>query len=165
MLGASKVIYIPDDAAEPAGAGNTGTSVPPSALGPVGKDKLIIVDDIYSELGTAKHRLSGDYALGQGGAEDVFRDFLGKVWTQTAGGADNPQKLEFLNPKMGAGSSDSAMNLPCDVYVDSPKLAYDQGWPEYSQTVFIDPDPYWLFNNIGKAAFADVEEDSSSYPE
>ena len=129
----------------------TNSDVPPSSLGPVGKDKLIIVSDIYSENGGVDNRdvnKVGNYVLGHGGASDILRDFLGKVWTKTDAAPGNPSKLAFLNPDMGANSSNIPLNMPCDVYVDDQYQVGDKVWPEYQQNMYIDPDPGWLFDNI-----------------
>lgn len=137
------------------GAGWTGVNIGTSELGPVGQGKLIIVDDVYSQNGTALERSTGHYVLGQGGAQDIFRDFIGKIWTKTLGASGDPQKLTFLNPKMGADSGDVSTNMPCDIYVDAAMLVGDSGLPEYRQKLFIDPDIEWLYDNIVPELFPD----------
>ena len=155
-IGSNIVVIMDNDDVPTMGAGTTGNTVPPSQLGPVGKEKLVIIADVYSENGTAKLRSTGfGIAPGSGGAEDIFRDFLGKVWVKTDSAPGNSQKLEFLNPKMGVGSSNVSLNMPCNVYVDAPHLDKDTEWPEYSQKVYIDPDPAWLYDMIIASAFPD----------
>ena len=128
------------------GAGTTGA--PASTGAGVGTERLIVLNSIYSPA-TAKEREAGNYSLGKGtdgadGSIDRFRDLLGRYWTKN----DEGENLIFLNKKLGKGSADSNLNIPCDLYVTKPVVVAnpDSGASlgEYEQTIIIDPDPIWL---------------------
>ena len=148
------------------GAGDTGFTTPPSLMGAVGKQKLVIPYNVYSKDGAEVNRVttknSADpigamdakaYKLGQGGAEDTFRDFLGKVWVQSSAGDPygTLNKLRILNPDLGQGSANPALAMPCELYVaPSEYLSDDSTWPRFRQKIIINPDANWLYQKIGK---------------
>ena len=142
------------------GAGTTGLNKLIGVSG-LGQEKISIVKNAYSGIGTVENRSKANYSFllgtqgtfADGGAEDLFREFMGKYWTKTTPSAPDgatgvDQDIIFLNPVMGksfwSSSWHAAYNIPGNMWVSKAKMIDDAIWPEYEQTIIIDPDMNWL---------------------
>jgi hypothetical protein len=134
---------------------HVGTIKPPISTGitniGISNERKFIIASSFSTNGTIGNRAKFDYGTFWGGSggdiPDTFRDIGGNYWTKKGNG------VEFLSKAAKDRDKTEEARIPFVVKYKKPKTIPGLIWSEYTQDIYITPDPDWLYGTFAQGVF------------